>query len=129
MIKSYNDHAANERTYLAWMRTGIAIIAFGFVLERFDIFLHTIVRTLGETPQANLSHGGREAAVALVVAGLITLGLATWRFVVTSRRISSEQILPYDARGALVLGGFIIVLGLFILAYIVRLLITGAPSL
>jgi putative membrane protein len=129
MIKSYNDHAANERTYLAWMRTGIAIIAFGFVLERFDIFLHTIVRTLGETPQASLSHGGREAGVALVVAGLITLGLATWRFVVTSRRISNEQILPYDARGALVLGGFIIVLGLFILAYIVRLLITGAPSL
>ncbi len=129
MIKSYNDHAANERTYLAWMRTGIAIIAFGFVLERFDIFLHTIVRTLGEAPGQSLSHGGREAGVALVVAGLVTLAASTWRFVVTSRRISSEQIVPYDARGALALGAFIMLLGLLILIYIVRLLLTASPSL
>lgn len=32
MIKQYKDHAANERNCLAWLRTGIAIIAFGFVL-------------------------------------------------------------------------------------------------
>jgi putative membrane protein len=122
MIKSYSDHAANERTYLAWLRTGIAIIAFGFVLERFDIFLHTIARTLDRAPAPNLSHGGREAGVALVVAGLLALGVATWRFVSTSRRIAREDIVPYDARGALALGGFVIVLGLFIFAYITRLL-------
>lgn len=129
MIKQYNDHAANERTYLAWLRTGIAIIAFGFVLERFDIFLHTIVQSLGDTPVHNASHGGREAGLALVVAGLLALGAATWRFVVTSRRISSEQIVPYDTRGTLALGGLIIVLGLFILGYIARLifLAQGGP--
>ncbi len=33
MIPSFSDHAANERTYLAWVRTGIAVIAFGFVIE------------------------------------------------------------------------------------------------
>jgi len=31
MIRDYSDHSANERTFLAWVRTGIAIIAFGFV--------------------------------------------------------------------------------------------------
>jgi Domain of unknown function (DUF202) len=30
MIRGYSDHAANERTFLAWLRTGIAVIAFGF---------------------------------------------------------------------------------------------------
>jgi putative membrane protein len=29
MITGYTDHAANERTFLAWVRTGIAVIAFG----------------------------------------------------------------------------------------------------
>lgn len=122
MIKSYSDHAANERTYLAWLRTGIAVIAFGFVLERFDIFLHTIARTLEQAPAHALTHGGREAGVALVLAGLLTLGVATWRYIATSRQIAREDIVPYDTRGALALGGFVILLGLFILAYITRLL-------
>jgi putative membrane protein len=39
MIEGYSDHAANERTFLAWVRTGVAVIAFGFVIEKFDLFL------------------------------------------------------------------------------------------
>ena len=39
MIKRYSDHAANERTFLAWVRTAIAVMAFGFLIERFDLFL------------------------------------------------------------------------------------------
>ena len=39
MIQGYSDHAANERTFLAWVRTGIAVIAFGFVIEKFNLFL------------------------------------------------------------------------------------------
>jgi putative membrane protein len=35
----YRDRAANERTFLAWIRTAIAIMAFGFVLEKFDLYL------------------------------------------------------------------------------------------
>jgi putative membrane protein len=39
MITHYTDHAANERTFLAWVRTAIAVVAFGFLIERFDIVL------------------------------------------------------------------------------------------
>ena len=39
MIPRYSDHAANERTFLAWVRTGIATIAFGFVIEKFNLFI------------------------------------------------------------------------------------------
>jgi putative membrane protein len=39
MIKRYSDHAANERTFLAWVRTAIAVMAFGFIVEKFDLFL------------------------------------------------------------------------------------------
>ena len=37
MIGNYSDHAANERTFLAWVRTGIAVIAVGFVIEKFNL--------------------------------------------------------------------------------------------
>ena len=37
--KKVSDHLANERTFLAWIRTGLATIAFGFVIERFGLAL------------------------------------------------------------------------------------------
>lgn len=36
------DHLANERTFLAWIRTGIGIMALGFVLEKFAVFMKQI---------------------------------------------------------------------------------------
>ena len=42
MIRGYSDHAANERTFLAWVRTGIAVTAFGFVIEKFNLFVLTM---------------------------------------------------------------------------------------
>ena len=44
MIRGYSDHAANERTFLAWVRTGIAVIAFGFVIEKFNLFVLTMAK-------------------------------------------------------------------------------------
>ncbi len=38
------SHMANERTFLAWSRTSIALLAFGFVIERFDIFLKHLLQ-------------------------------------------------------------------------------------
>lgn len=37
-----NDHLANERTFLSWMRTSIGIMAFGFVVEKFTLFMRQI---------------------------------------------------------------------------------------
>jgi putative membrane protein len=39
MTRGYGDHAANERTFLTWVRTGIAIVVFGFVIEKFNLSL------------------------------------------------------------------------------------------
>ena len=43
MIRGYSDHAANERTFLAWLHTSIAVIAFGFVIEKFNLFVLTLL--------------------------------------------------------------------------------------
>src|ERR1700739_5074208 len=76
MIDRYSDHAANERTFLAWVRTGIATVAFGFVVEKFNLF----VRTLAE---ANAGDAARQMHLDLLARGfspydglaLILLGL------------------------------------------------------
>jgi uncharacterized membrane protein YidH (DUF202 family) len=48
MIKRYSDHAANERTFLVWVRTAIAVMAFGFLIERFDLFLKYLAPQLAQ---------------------------------------------------------------------------------
>ncbi len=125
MIPQFSDHAANERTYLAWLRTGISIIAFGFVLERFSLFLHTVSESFGGKSPVQISHGGREAGLAMVLAGLVALVVATWRFAATERRISSSQPVAYDGRTVLFLGGVVIVLALAIVYFVVRPMMAG----
>lgn len=70
------DHLANERTFLAWVRTGAAIVVFGFAIGRFAIAMHQLtalqghpVRTAGMSVW--MGSGAIVAGVALVVAGLV----------------------------------------------------------
>ncbi len=70
------DHLANERTFLAWVRTGAAIVVFGFAIGRFSIairqltaFLGHPVRTMGISVWMGAS--AIITGVLLVIAGLI----------------------------------------------------------
>lgn len=118
MITRYNDLAANERTYLAWLRTALALIAFGFVLERFDLLLRTVAKSLGEERLPQVQPWGREAGIALVVLGLFTIATATWRFSRLTRLISSERTESYGSRSVLLLGAVFFLVALFMLFYV-----------
>jgi hypothetical protein len=66
MIHGYGDHAANERTFLAWVHTGIAVIAFGFVIEKFNLFMLTIASSAsGEEARHLRSKGCRDHSGAM----------------------------------------------------------------
>jgi putative membrane protein len=79
MISGYSDHAANERTFLAWVRTGIAVIAFGFVIVKFNLFVLTIASstsTVAHLLQLERLSGpvGRYGGLALILGGLALRG-------------------------------------------------------
>jgi putative membrane protein len=97
MIGGYSDHAANERTFLAWVRTGIAIIAFGFVIEKFNIFLLTMASALGgELNRSQLAalsgRMGRYDGLVLIFGGIALVVLSTARFVRTTRLLDDSQV-------------------------------------
>ena len=102
MMGSYSDHAANERTFLAWVRTGIAIMSFGIVVEKFDLFIRALA--VSGSPDAvrrvqldRLSGVlGRHDSVALIIVGLALVTIQTVRFVRTSRLLDDAQ--PRAAR-------------------------------
>tara|TARA_B100000809_G_scaffold102573_1_gene101175 strand:+ start:2907 stop:3314 length:408 start_codon:yes stop_codon:yes gene_type:complete len=68
MIKNYSSHAANERTYLAWIRTAIALIGLGFIIGKFEYFLVTFY---------NIEHSVIQNNHPLTkIAGLVLISLA-----------------------------------------------------
>ena len=95
MIPHYPDHAANERTYLAWIRTGIAIIAFGFVVEKFRLFLILFARSSDAASKIPLDQASttseRLDGILFVLLGVAVIVAATARFVRTSRLIDSDR--------------------------------------
>jgi len=97
MIAGYSDHAANERTFLAWVRTGIAVIAFGFVIEKFNLFLLSMAAAgLGSAMRpsqlAALSGSiGRYDGLVLILGGVGLVILATTRFMRITRLLDDSQ--------------------------------------
>jgi putative membrane protein len=86
MIERYGDHAANERTFLAWVRTAIAIMAFGFLVEKFDLFLRIASQSLATRTPPGSQIAGNVAGLLLIVLGGAMMVLATIRF----RRIAYD---------------------------------------
>ena len=122
MITRYNDLAANERTYLAWLRTALALIAFGFVLERFDLLLKTVALSVKADALPKIPSGARETGITLILLGVLTIVTATWRFSRLTRLIQSDRSESYGTRSVLLLGFTFLLLALFVLLYVSRVI-------
>jgi len=70
------DHMANERTYLAWVRTGITVIALGFVVAKFQLLLNELFPS---APTSSI-HLSLIVGVILVSMGGLLQVLALTRF-------------------------------------------------
>jgi putative membrane protein len=70
------DHLANERTFLAWVRTSVAVVVFGFAIGRFAIALRQLAQFQGHVPKTTglsvwMGMSSILAGVVMVVAGLM----------------------------------------------------------
>ncbi len=71
-----NDHLANERTFLAWMRTSIGIMGFGFIVVKFSMFIkHITLLIEGSITLSEVSNSGI-IGVLLVLVGVLTAVMA-----------------------------------------------------
>lgn len=87
------DRLANERTFLAWLRTGIAVASLGFVVARFDIFLQQLARVTAQpgsgeqVKEATKSQVAIPIGVVLIIAGPVMVLLAAIRYLHTERAL------------------------------------------
>ena len=126
MIKNFSDHAANERTFLAWVRTAIAIMAFGFLVEKFGLFLKFAAISMGgQVPGLKTQHLGGWAGLALIFLGLAIVGIATLRFLKTAKDIDSpDQHLTAGSKLDIALAALLMLLGCSLFIYLVQNLLS-----
>jgi len=118
VIKHYTDHAANERTYLAWIRTSIAIMGFGFVIEKFEIYLSYIGNGIENEKHLQSSTSAELVGLGLFLVGILIIMIATWRFFMYKEAIDSEDIMPYSVKKTnIILSVLIILMALFLFFY------------
>ena len=121
MIPRFNDHAANERTYLAWVRTAIAVMAFGFLVERFDLFLIYASQSASHTARKLHLHlrTTEWVGLLLIVFGALIILLASARFLRNRRDIAHERTEAYSGPvGEKLLAAILVLLGLFLVVYV-----------
>jgi len=89
------DHLANERTFLAWIRTSIAMMGFGFVVVKFALFVKQISLVLNRPGIAPASKGySSEIGIFLVVIGIIMAVYAYIRYRITEKQLIADEYKP-----------------------------------
>lgn len=110
---------AAERTLLAWVRTGVALLGFGFVIAKFGAFFREMAFLQGVPPPP---HSGVSLWVgtALVLFGVVVTVCAARNHQITMRRLSrGEPILPTQLSLGVVVAVLLGVFGVAMAVYLV----------
>ncbi|MBW4635608.1 MAG: DUF202 domain-containing protein [Iphinoe sp. HA4291-MV1] len=103
------EHLANERTYLAWMRSGIALMGFGVLIVRLRILRPPLA------PQA--PGQGWKLGLAFSLVGLLTVMFSTQHYLVVRRDIDEDTYEPAD-RWVILSSLAVILLGIGVVYYV-----------
>ena len=106
---------AAERTLLAWNRSGITLMAFGFVLERFGLFLHVL--------RQDPSHAGRDLSfwigIAFIALALLVIGFSIVQFRRVLKTLKPVEIpVRYCTWSGIAMNLSVVLLGVALLAYL-----------
>jgi putative membrane protein len=115
-------YLAVERTFLAWIRTGVSLMGFGFVIARFGLFLRELAL---EKSAVKDSHAGLSlpVGISLIAIGIIVAIVAAVRY---HRRILAldrgEFRQTFDTGFAFLVAGLLALIGLSVAIYLAVLL-------
>jgi putative membrane protein len=110
---------AAERTLLAWNRTAIALMGFGFLVERFGLFVRVV---LGHPEEPLHRNASLTIGVAFIVLGVLLLVLSVRQYRRVVRTLGSGEIPPgYWINGGVLTNVALSLLGLMLAAYLVLL--------
>jgi putative membrane protein len=116
---SIREHLANERTFLAWMRTSIGIMAFGFVVVKFALFVRQISLMLGKEYLIHSTGFSGAVGIILVCVGTVTSILSYIKYKKTEKQLRAGRY-EYSSLLSTLLIIFIFLISLFLIVYLIK---------
>jgi len=110
-----SDHLANERTFLAWIRTGVAIMGFGFVVVKFALFIKQI--SIALEGKNNILPGkgySTQIGILLVAMGAFISLYSYFRYRVTEKQLDNRTYKPSMLPALILTFGIVIIGGLLV---------------
>ena len=86
------EYLANERTFLAWVRTSITIMSFGFIVAKFNVWLYEVVGSGSAKINSRLANSSLPIGVAMMALGAVLVALAAWRYGALATKIEKGEI-------------------------------------
>jgi len=103
------DTLANERTYLAYIRTALAFIAFGFVIARFSLFARELSSLFAKSnPEPNVS---TTFGTLMALFGIVVALLGAWRYARTDRGLREGRIVTLPGLAGYAISLFVVGIG------------------
>ena len=96
------DHLANERTFLAWIRTSIALMGFGFVIVKFAVFVRQMSFMMGEKNITAANGYSGHIGVVMVILGAVITTLAYMRYRHIEHQLNNNSYFPSKRLSVLV---------------------------
>lgn len=113
------DHLANERTFLAWIRTSIGIMAFGFVVVKFTLFVKQVSMILGHEDIIHSKGYSGIVGIILVSFGSLTAILSFVRYRQTAKQLN-EGYYNHSPFLITLLTAFIFLISIFLIFYLIK---------
>jgi len=122
---SSQQHLANERTFLSWLRTSIALIGLGFIVARFGLFLREfglVVKNANNNVAAVIPFGNPQSSllgISIIILGIALILLALRNYLTNRSYIEKGLYIPnnfniFAASISLVVLGILTIIYLFV---------------
>ncbi|AEG15708.1 protein of unknown function DUF202 [Desulfofundulus kuznetsovii DSM 6115] len=112
------EHLANERTFLSWIRTAVAILAFGFVIEKFSFYLRLLEWQAGMVTAPSRGSAAYLGIGSSVMAGLVVV-LAAVRYRQTRCQIN-EGTYRHSLTADMLLAAMLLLVTVLVIIYLLR---------
>lgn len=110
------DVLANERTFLAYVRTALSFIAFGFVVARFGLFveqLSEVTHTHSRSPHYSTGFG-----VSMAIVGVIVGVMGAWRYSMADLALQRGVVKSLPRAGGYAITILVAAIGVFVAVFL-----------
>ncbi len=90
--KHTTEYLANERTFLAWVRTSIAMLSLGFVIAKFSVWMHELGSQIAPGTPIPTTGMAISIGIAMMALGGLIMVLAAWHYHCVNKAIESGQV-------------------------------------